>query len=126
MFHIVDKRGDWRTTKDWLIKMEMYEPSISLDKIGLIGMEALAKATPIDSGLASESWNYFVLDNGVEWHNYDLEGGCNVIVLIECGHGLSGGGYVPPRPFVDETLSEALGDVIESLWKEVNGNEYGF
>ena len=56
----------------------------------------------------------------IEWHNYDIEGGYSVIVLIEYGHGVHGGGYVQGRHFIDPALQPVFDEAIEKLREEVN------
>lgn len=116
-------KGDWNKTLSWLEKLESFDFDSSLNAIGKQGVAALEKATPKDSGLAAGSWGYTLVKSdapGIEWHNYDIEGGCNVAILIEYGHGLHQGGYISPNPFIDDALKPIFESVVEELWREVN------
>lgn len=115
--------GDWKKTFKLLEKLEDFEFENSLETIGKNGVESLKRATPKDSGLAANSWDYTIIHGdspAIEWHNYDIEGGCNVVILIEYGHGLHQGGYIAPRPFVDSALRPVFDSAVEEIWREVN------
>lgn len=122
MYKLVVK-GSWDRTLRFLRKAQDCKFTKSLDKIGRDGLIALKNATPVDSGLASNSWDYIVNYTeppSIEWHNYDVEGGYNVAILVEYGHGLHQGGYVKGRHFIEPAMRPVFDSAIEYLWKEVN------
>lgn len=90
-----------------------------LDKYGQMGVDALRAATPVDTGLAASSWNYQIERDKkyikLIWTNDDIEGGCNVAVLIDRGHATKSGGWVPGYHFIDKTIDP----IINQLAKEV-------
>ena len=51
-------KGDFKKTKRFLKRMSEEEYLKCLDKYGRKGVEALALATPRDSGKTAESWDY--------------------------------------------------------------------
>ena len=97
-----------------------------MDRYGAKGVEILSQETPYYTGLASSSWRYEVIQDlygyTIEFHNDDLEGGYNVILLIRYGHGVKGGGYVRGREFIDPAIQEVFDEMVEDLWKEVCGS----
>lgn len=95
-----------------------------LDKYGRKGVEALQNATPIDTGLASSSWSYeIVRENGqtsLVWYNDDVEGGANVVILLEYGHGTKSGTFVEGRHFIEPAIQPIFDEIAEEIGKEMN------
>ena len=64
-------KGDYKRTEAFLKMMASGDLFQSLDKYGMKGVNALSKATPVDSGLTANSWKYRVIQDpnrpGVEW-----------------------------------------------------------
>lgn len=94
-----------------------------LDKYGRLGVEALAAATPKDTGTTAASWSYKVVDIGdgvaVEWYNSNLSDGLNVAVLIQHGHGTRGSTYVKGIDYINPALRPIFDKIAEEAWKEV-------
>lgn len=90
-----------------------------LDKYGRLGVEALRSSTPVDTGLASNSWNYVIERDDkyirLVWTNDDIEGGLNVAVLIDRGHATKNGGWVPGYHFIDETLDPIINQLVREV-----------
>lgn len=117
----MESRGNWEKTYRWLKKMANIETRFdsALEKAGRAGVKALEAATPKDTGIASSAW-FFTIDKGplsstISWHNADIEGGYNVALLIQYGHGTGTGGYVSGVDFINPALVpvfEAFGDEV--------------
>lgn len=117
----MESRGNWDKTYRWLKKMANFETRFdsALEKAGRAGVKALEAATPKDTGIAASAW-FFTIDKGplsstISWHNADIEGGYNVALLIQYGHGTGTGGYVRGVDFINPALVpvfEAFGDEI--------------
>lgn len=94
-----------------------------LDQCGQMGVDALSASTPIETGLASESWGYMVTTSktgfGITWTNDDVEDGCNVIILIQYGHGTKNGGYVEGRDFINPAIQPIFDKIEQIMWEEV-------
>lgn len=120
----VSSKGDWQPTNNWLDKIKHLNNLVYplMEYSGEKGVEALISTTPVDTGLASGSWGYTIVTTSrgadVEWHNYDIEGGCNVIKLIHYGHGTRGGTYVPGRNILG-VIDAVIDDFEDKLQKEV-------
>lgn len=123
----MESKGDWSKTFRWLRKMANIETRFdaALEKAGREGVKALSAATPKDTGLASSAWFFDIkkgpLSSTIEWHNADIEGGYNVALLIQYGHGTGTGGYVTGVDYINPALApifEAFGD---DILKEVEG-----
>lgn len=87
------------------------------------GVQALRNSAPKDTGLMASSWGYTIEKGSEEivitWHNYDIEGGYNVAILIQYGHGTGTGGYVIGRDFINPALRPVFDNLAELVWKEV-------
>lgn len=95
----------------------------SLDRYGRMGVDALSKATPVRTGLAASSWYYTIKrSNGsttLTWHNSDIEGGYNVAILLQYGHGTRSGGYVQGIDYINPALKPVFEQMANDLWEEV-------
>lgn len=87
------------------------------------GVDALSRATPVDTGRAAGSWKYDIVrkrwGQTIWWLNTDIEGGVNVAVLIQYGHGTGTGGYVPGRDYINPAMRPIFSELADIVWKEV-------
>ena len=115
-------KGDFKNTEKWLKNLMGKNYYHLLDKYGQIGVNALRRATPIDSGLAADSWGYQIIyeDNLVKliWTNTDIEGGCSVVVLIDRGHASKSGSWVPGKHFIDSAINPVIKQLDDAVRKE--------
>lgn len=116
-------RGNFSKTIDFLKNANNNVLPV-LHAAGQKGVEALRNATPKDTQLAASSWGY-TIDGGdgnysITFHNYDIEGGYNVAVLIQYGHGTGTGGYVVGRDFINPALQPIFDNLADDIWKEIN------
>ena len=117
------EKGDLKATTMFLEKcLEPFNMGI-LDKYGRKGVEALRANTPINTGLLRDSWYYTIekYDGGVKiiWSNSDIEGGYNVAILVQYGHGTKGGGYVAGVDYVNPAMAPIFDQMKNDLLKEV-------
>lgn len=95
-----------------------------LDKYGREGVNALAMATPVDSGITAASWRYKIAYTkgsvSIEWYNdNDTKTGIPIVVLIQYGHGTRNGGYVRGNDFINPAMKPIFDKIADALWKEV-------
>lgn len=94
-----------------------------LDGYAQRGVELLKEATPKDSGITAESWNYVIEEgNGmvsISWTNDNENDGVNIIYLIIYGHGLWNGAYVEGNDFVHPTILPLMQELADKAWEEV-------
>ena len=116
-------KGDFSKTIDFLKKADK-NILPALHEAGQKGVEALRNATPKDTSLAASSWGYTIDgvdgDYTITFHNYDVEGGYNVAILIQYGHGTGTGGYVAGRDFINPALQPIFDTLADDIWKEIN------
>ena len=94
-----------------------------LDAYGAEGVRALASATPVDSGLTAESWDYHVSvtrdSYSITWTNSHVEDGRPIAILLQYGHGTGTGGYVAGRDYINPALKPIFDRLSQAVWKEV-------
>ena len=116
-------KGDYNKVEAWLNNLLKKDYLNMLSEYGSRGVEALRAATPVDSGLAANSWNYEIKQEGhttsLIWTNDDIEGGCTVVILLDRGHATKSGSWVPGSHFIDEALDPIIKDLENAVWREV-------
>ena len=119
----VKDKGNYSKTMEFLKKANDNVLPI-LHEYAQKGVIALRDATPKYTSLAATSWDYVI--DGVEgdytitFCNYDIEGGYNVAILIQYGHGTGTGGYVAGRDFINPALQPIFDNLADDIWKEIN------
>ena len=116
-------KGDLKKTKRFLNRMSEEEYLKCLDKYGREGVEALALATPRDSGKTAESWDYRINrdKDGVKitWTNSNVNKGVNIAIILQYGHGTRNGGYVQGRDYINPAIRPIFDQLEAEVWEEV-------
>lgn len=119
------QKGDFNKVQKWLNSLMNKDYLNVLSQYGMMGVNALRAATPVDSGLAASSWNYEIsLERGattLTWTNDDIEGGCTVVILVDRGHATKSGSWVPGLHFIDQALDPIIEQLENAVWREVTG-----
>ena len=123
---IIRHKGDLRKTRDFLTRTQRLDYRAILERYGQRGVEALASATPVDTGLTASSWNYQVEVNGdgrasVSFTNSNVVDGVPIALIIQYGHGTRGGGYVQGRDYINPAIRSVFDEMANTLWREVAG-----
>lgn len=122
MITIVTK-GDWKKTEQYLRRLQHQNFYAGLDSLAQQGVQALASATPVDSGLASNSWDYEIevkrSSCSIRWLNHDVENGFPVAIMIQYGHGTGTGGYVQGIDYINPAIRPVFDAIAEQVWKAV-------
>lgn len=122
MIRIVHK-GDFRRTKLFFRKSQ--EPAYlhQLEQLGKDGVQALAQATPVQTGRTAASWEYRIIRNGtsfeVDWYNTNIKDGVPIAVIIQTGHGTGTGGYVEGIDYIPDAIRPIIDDFVGGVWREV-------
>lgn len=94
-----------------------------LNKYGKRGVEALASATPKDTGKTAVSWSYEITHdrNGstISFLSSNIQNGVPIAVILQYGHGTRNGGYVQGRNYIDPAIQPIFDDIVNEAWKEV-------
>ena len=117
-------KGDFKRLQNFLTKSVKVNHREILQKYGQMGVDALSKATPVDSGKTASSWDYDISRKGknryeIHWTNSNVNKGVNIAVILEYGHGTRNGGYVRGREYVKPAIRPIFDALAEEAWKEV-------
>lgn len=119
----VTSDGDFHNLEAFLERAVRSDFFKALDGYGKEGVQALSANTPRDSGRAATSWSYEIKietdRTTIQWINTDNEGGYNVIILLQYGHGTGTGGYVQGRDIINPTMKPIFDRIADQVWKAV-------
>lgn len=94
-----------------------------LSKYGEMGVLALSRATPEDSGETARSWSYEIekTDSGYRlvWNNSNVNKGVPIAIILQYGHGTRNGGYVQGRDYINPALVPVFDGIAADSWKEM-------
>lgn len=114
--------GNFNASFKLFNKLKSINGESLLDQYGKKGVEVLRDATPKDTGLTSESWDYTIEYNDrgakITWTNSNRNQGVNVAILIQYGHATRGGGYVNGVDFINPALKPIFEEMADKIWKE--------
>lgn len=119
----VTSQGDFSKTQRFLAKLAKPNIIERLKAYGSMGVDALAAATPKDSGKTSGSWGYEVKQSGktysIVWTNTNVVNGVPIAVILQYGHGTGTGGYVKGRDYINPAIQPIMDRIAEDVWKVV-------
>lgn len=118
-----ESKGDFRNTDRFLKKMSSLDVSSALRTLGQRGVQALASATPVNSGLVASSWGFETKRSSqsmaIVWTNSDIENGFPVAIMLQYGHATGNGGYVRGIDYINPAIQPIFDEIAEELWKVV-------
>lgn len=116
-------KGDFKKTENFLKKSVELRVE-ELETYGQQGVDALAKATPVDTGLTASSWYYEIkrTNNSVtiEWKNSNVVDGVPIALIIQLGHGTRNGAYVQGVDYINPALKPVFESIANNAWSEIN------
>lgn len=119
----IESPGSFSKTDSFLKKMSSFNARPILERYGNLGVAALSRNTPSESGLTAASWYYDITQSGttltITWHNSNLVNGVPIAVLIQYGHGTGTGGYVTGRDYINPAIQPIFDMIADEIWKEV-------
>lgn len=119
----ITSTGSFEKTLASLTAMQKIDIPSILNACGQEGVNALARATPIETGLAEHSWSFKVKSSGgryeIAWVNTDIENGFRVVIMLQYGYGTGTGGYVQGRDFINPAMRPIFDKIADKVWKAV-------
>jgi hypothetical protein len=119
----VSSTGSFKNTEAFLQHVQKLDVIRILETLAQTGVDALEGATPVDTGLAANSWGYEVTRNGgvytVSWTNSDVENGYPVAIMIQYGHGTGTGGYIQGQDYINPAIKPVFDAISDKIWKAV-------
>lgn len=117
------QRGSTRKMEAFLARMNKFNARRILEPYGRQGVDLLAANTPVDSGLAANSWNYEIEAGRsgvtISWTNSNVENGFPVVIALQYGYATGTGGYVAGRDFINPAMKPLFDRLANDIWKEV-------
>ncbi len=118
-----ESTGEFKNTDRFLRKMSSGVGRTALRTAAQRGVQALASATPVDSGLTGASWGYEIkiskTTSTITWTNSHTRNGVNVAIILQLGHGTGTGGWVAGRNYINPAIQPIFDRIAEDVWKEV-------
>jgi len=117
-------RGDFKKTERFLENAKNMNVAAILHKYGSAGISALSNATPVDTGLTANSWDYNItLDSrgySIEWSNSNTNKGTIIALILQYGHGTGTGGWVEGRDYINPAMKPIFDGFVRDILKEVS------
>ena len=118
-------KGDFSKLNSFFEKIKETVKIGDLDKFGRAGVEALASATPKESGKTADSWYYTIEhENGkssINFLNSNINDGVPIAIILQYGHGTGTGGWVEGRDYINPAVQPLFDKIADDAWKEVTG-----
>ena len=122
----ITSQGKFERTRRFFKKMSRFEIRHILNRYGRQGVDALASATPRESGETANSWNYEIISGdgnyAIQWNNTHINKGVNIAIILQYGHGTGTGGYVVGRDYINPAVQPIFDEMAETIWKEVTSS----
>lgn len=119
----VRHRGNFSHTERLFNKATKREYLNDLGRYGKTGVDALSKATPVDTGKTANSWMYDITKDRegttISWFNTNEVDGVNIAAILQYGHGTGAGVYVQGRDYINPAMKPVLDEAVEGAWKGV-------
>ena len=116
-------KGDFSNLTRFLERAKEVAHMGDLDKYGRAGVEALASATPVDSGETANSWYYEITNsNGsakITFNNSNIQNGVPIAIILQYGHGTGTGGWVEGRDYINPAIQPIFDEIANNAWREV-------
>lgn len=117
------QKGNFKKTEKLLKKSLGKDYRSVLEKYAREGVQALAAATPVRTGLTAASWSYEIIQNGsslsIVWKNSNVQKYVNIALILQYGHGTGTGGWVEGIDYVNPALKPIFDKMADAAWKEV-------
>jgi hypothetical protein len=116
----VNHRGNFDKTNAFFKLASSRAYLRELDKFGELGVQALARATPKDSGKTASSWSYKISVSqkaiSIVWINSVDAGTAPLAVLLQYGHGTRQGAYVQGRDYINPATRPVFDEIAREVW----------
>lgn len=116
-------KGDFSNLTRFLERAKEVVHIGDLDKYGRAGVEALASATPVDSGETANSWYYEITNSKgsakITFNNSNIQNGVPIAIILQYGHGTGTGGWVEGRDYINPAIQPIFDEIANNAWREV-------
>lgn len=110
-------------TQAFLNKLHRFDIRDILERHGRMGVDALSKATPKDTGETASKWTYKIDGNNTHyrltWCNSEMAGTAPVVILLQYGHATRSGSFVQGVDFINPALRPVYKSLVKEIGREV-------
>ena len=122
----IRQKGNFANLTRYFERAKKYARISELDKYGKQGVEALASATPIDTGKTASSWYYTIESNKqsakITFCNSNIQNGVPIAIILQYGHGTGTGGWVEGRDYINPAIRPIFDKIVDNAWREVTNS----
>lgn len=119
----VKHKGDFSKTITFLKKSETLFQNYNFSRFGEEAINALADATPKDTGLTSQSWVYKIEKTKtkvkISFYNTNIQNGVIIALLLQYGHATTSGTWIEGRDYINPAILPVFEKLKNDMWKEV-------
>lgn len=119
----IRQKGDFSKFNTFLERIKEVVKLGDLDRYGKAGVDALASATPKDSGLTASSWTYEIIRSkdsvSIQFNNTHINKGVPIAIILQYGHGTKNGGWVEGIDYINPAIQPLFNQIADDAWKEV-------
>lgn len=122
----VSHKGSFSNLERFLKRNQKLNLDVYLNLYGQKGVEALANATPRDTGKTANSWRYEIEKDEinkkitVRWLNDNVvDDWFNVALMLQYGHGTRSGAWVESIDYINPAIRSIFDAMAEEIWKEI-------
>jgi len=116
-------KGNFKNTERFLNRSQKPNYVHILEKYAREGVSVLAAATPIDTSLTFNSWDYEIkisrFGYSISWTNSNVVSGVPIAIILQYGHGTRNGGYVQGRDYINPAIQPIFDKIADEVWREV-------
>lgn len=117
------QKGDFSKLNRYFERVKEVVKVGDLDRFGREGVQALASATPRDTGLTATSWDYSIERSSnrvsITFNNTNIRNRVPIAIILQYGHGTRNGGYVQGRDYINPAIQPIFDKIAEDAWREV-------
>lgn len=118
-------KNDFGRTTRFLQKISNAEFQQLIAQYAQDGVDALAAATPVDSGRTADCWGYTIDTSSgglkITWTNSNVNKGVPIAIILQYGHGTGTGGYVAGRDYINPAIKPVFERIKQAIAKELRG-----
>lgn len=119
----VSHKGDFNNLETLINRVLRRDYLNILAEYGRKGVEALRAATPVDTGLTRDSWEYEITANSkktsIYWTNSNIQNGIPIAIILQYGHGTKNGGYVQGVDYINPALAPIFRQMANEAWRRI-------
>ncbi len=116
-------KGDFSKASRYFERIKEAAKLGILDKYGRAGVAALSSATPVESGLTANSWDYKIEHSAgsdtLVFTNSNINKGVMIAIILQYGHGTGTGGWVQGRDYINPAIQPIFEQLAKEAWEEV-------